>query len=357
MTDQLNINNWTCPLPLQNYPTIVMGHGSGGRMMSDLIRHMFLPQLGNETLNQLGDSAVLQLDQTRDAATRVAFSTDSFVVKPLIFPGGDIGELAVYGTVNDLAMTGARPLFLSAGFILEEGLPMETLGEITSSFAAACQIADVQVVTGDTKVVNKGHGDGLYINTTGIGLIPPEVTISPKSAQVGDAVIVSGTVGDHGMAIMSVREGLEFETRIVSDTAPLHELVETMLAASNEVHCLRDATRGGLASALNELASASRVGINFEEGKVPLRTAVKAACEMLGMDPFYVANEGKLVAIVKGEVAEEVLAAVHSHPLGKDAALIGHVVDEHPGMVIAKTGIGGSRVVDLPAGELLPRIC
>ncbi len=357
MTDQLNINNWTCPLPLQNYPTIVMGHGSGGRMMSDLIRHMFLPQLENETLNQLGDSAVLQFDQTMDAATRIAFSTDSFVVKPLIFPGGNIGELAVYGTVNDLAMTGARPLFLSAGFILEEGLPMETLGEITSSFAAACQTAEVQMVTGDTKVVNKGHGDGLYINTTGIGLIPPEVTISPKSAQVGDAVIVSGTVGDHGMAIMSVREGLEFETRIVSDTAPLHELVETMLAASNEVHCLRDATRGGLASALNELASSSRVGINFEEGKVPLRTAVKAACEMLGMDPFYVANEGKLVAIVKGDVAEEVLAAMHTHPLGKDAALIGSVVEDHPGMVIAGTGIGGSRVVDLPAGELLPRIC
>lgn len=357
MTDQLNISNWTCPLPLQNYPTIVMGHGSGGRMMSDLIRHMFLPQLENETLNQLGDSAVLQFDQTMDVATQIAFSTDSFVVNPLIFPGGNIGELAVYGTVNDLAMTGARPLYLSAGFILEEGLPMETLGEITSAFAAACKIADVQVVTGDTKVVNKGHGDGLYINTTGIGLIPPEVTISPKSAQVGDAVIVSGTVGDHGMAIMSVREGLEFETRIISDTAPLHELVEAMLAASLEIHCLRDATRGGLASALNELASSSRVGINFEEGKVPLRTAVKAACEMLGIDPFFVANEGKLVAIVKTEVAEEVLAAMHSHPLGKDAALIGHIVDEHPGMVVSITGIGGLRVVDLPAGELLPRIC
>ncbi len=357
MTDQLNISSWTCPLPLQNYPTIVMGHGSGGKMMSDLIRHMFLPPLENETLNQLGDSAVLELDQNRDTATRVAFSTDSFVVNPLIFPGGNIGELAVYGTVNDLAMTGARPLFLSAGFILEEGLPMETLGEITNAFAAACQVAEVQVVTGDTKVVNKGHGDGLYINTTGIGLIPSEVTIAPRNAQVGDAVIVSGTVGDHGMAIMSVREGLEFETRIVSDTAPLHELVETMLAASNEIHCLRDATRGGLAAALNELASASRVGINFEEGLVPLRPAVKAACEMLGMDPFFVANEGKLVAIVNGEVAEEVLAAMHSHPLGKDAALIGHVVEERPGMVLANTAIGGSRVVDLPAGELLPRIC
>jgi len=357
MTEQPNISNWTCPLPLQNYPTIVMGHGSGGKMMSDLIRHMFLPLFENETLNQLGDSAVLDLSLNGSAHLRMAFSTDSFVVSPLIFPGGSIGELSVYGTINDLAMTGARPLFLSAGFILEEGLPMDTLGEITAAFAAACKQTDVQVVTGDTKVVNKGHGDGLYINTTGIGLIPPDVTIGPKNAQVGDAVIVSGTIGDHGMAIMSVREGLEFETRIVSDTAPLHELVEVMLATSPKIHCLRDATRGGFAAALNELASASKVGINFEERKVPLRPAVKAACEMLGMDPFYVANEGKLLAIVKGEVAEEVLAVMHTHPLGKDAALIGHVVDEHPGMVVAKTGIGGSRVVDLPAGELLPRIC
>jgi hydrogenase expression/formation protein HypE len=354
MNDQLNISSWTCPLPLQNYPTIVMGHGSGGKMMSDLIRHMFLPLLDNEALNQLGDAAVLELDQS---PSRVAFSTDSFVVSPLIFPGGNIGELAVYGTVNDLAMTGAQPLFLSAGFILEEGLPMETLGEITTSFSAACQAVNVQVVTGDTKVVNKGQGDGLYINTTGIGLIPAEVAIAPENAQAGDAVIVSGTVGDHGMAIMSVREGLEFETRIVSDTSPLHELVETMLAASLDIHCLRDATRGGVAAALHELAKSSQVGITFEENKIPLRPAVKAACEMLGMDPLYVANEGKLVAIVKGEVADEVLAAMHSHPLGRDAVLIGRVVADHPGMVLAKTSIGGSRVVDLPAGELLPRIC
>lgn len=356
MTEPLNISSWTCPLPLQNYPTIVMGHGSGGKMMSDLIRHMFLPPMENEALTQLGDAAVLELDQ-RDPPTRVAFSTDSFVVNPLFFPGGDIGELAVYGTVNDLAMTGARPLFLSAGFILEEGLPMETLGELTTSFATAAEKANVQVVTGDTKVVNKGHGDGLYINTTGIGLIPPETAISPENARPGDAVIVSGMVGDHGMAIMSVREGLEFETQIVSDTAPLHELVETMLAASNEVHCLRDATRGGLAAALNELAKSSSVGIIFEEALIPLRPAVKAACEMLGMDPFYIANEGKLVAILKNEVAEDVLAAMHSHPLGQDAAIIGQVTADHPGLVLAKTGIGGSRVVDLPAGELLPRIC
>ena len=357
MTEHLNLSSWTCPLPLRNYPTIVIGHGSGGKLMNDLIRHMFVPLLANDTLNQLGDSAVVELSQDGDIPTRLAFSTDSFVVSPLIFPGGDIGELAVNGTINDLAMTGAQPLFLSAGFILEEGLPMDMLGEITTSFAAACQAAGVQMVTGDTKVVNKGHGDGLYINTTGIGLIPADVTIAPRNAQVGDAIIVSGTVGDHGMAIMSVREGLEFETRIVSDTAPLHELVEVMLAASPEIHCLRDATRGGLAAALNELASASKVGFNFEEKKVPIQPAVRAACEMLGMDPYYVANEGKLVAIVDGRVAEEVLAAMHSHPLGQEAALIGQVVADHPGMVVSKTSIGGSRVVDLPAGELLPRIC
>lgn len=288
---------------------------------------------------------------------RLAFSTDSFVVHPLIFPGGNIGDLAVYGTVNDLAMAGAQPRFLSAAFILEEGLPMDTLGQITTTFAQAAKSSGVQVVTGDTKVVDKGHGDGLFINTTGIGLIPSGVQIAPGNAQVGDVVIVSGTIGDHGMAIMSVREGLEFETRILSDTAPLHELVETMLAASLDIHCLRDATRGGLAAALNELAKSSRIGISFEEGRVPLQPAVKAACEMLGMDPFYVANEGKLVAIVKGAVAEEVLAAMQSHPLGQQAAIIGQVVAEHPGLVVSKTGIGGSRVVDLPAGELLPRIC
>jgi len=357
MTGKFDISSWTCPLPLQNYPTIVMGHGSGGKMMSDLIRHMFLPLLENEALIQLGDAAVLEIDPENTRTSRLAFSTDSFVVHPLVFPGGNIGDLAVYGTVNDLAMTGARPLYLSAGFILEEGLPMELLGRITTTFAAAAEIAGVQVVTGDTKVVNKGHGDGLYINTTGIGLIPPGIEIAPTNAQVGDAVIVSGTVGDHGMAIMSVREGLEFETQITSDTAPLHELVETMLAASMGIHCLRDATRGGLGAALNELARSSRVGITFEEGAVPLRPAVKAACEMLGMDPFYVANEGKLVAMVKSEVAEEVLAAMHSHPLGQEAAIIGQVVAEHPGLVVSKTNIGGSRVVDLPAGELLPRIC
>lgn len=357
MSGELDLTSWTCPLPLRNYPTIVMGHGSGGKLTNDLIRHLFLPLFQNDSLSQLGDSAVLEIPSDGVAPGRLAFSTDSFVVNPLVFPGGDIGGLAVNGTINDLAMVGAQPLFLSAGFILEEGLSMETLGQITSSLAAACRIAGVQLVTGDTKVVNKGHGDGLYINTTGIGLIPANVDIGPRKAQPGDAVIVSGTLGDHGMAILSVREGLEFETEIRSDSAPLHGLAEAMIEASAEIHCLRDATRGGLAAALNELAAASNVGIVIEERKVPVRPAVQAACEMLGFDPMYVANEGKCVVFVPGSSAEAVLAAMRAHPLGAEAVIIGHVVAEHPGLVIAKTGIGGSRVVDLPAGELLPRIC
>ncbi len=356
-SDALNLSGWTCPVPLRNYPTVVMGHGSGGKMMADLIEHLFVPQLQNTLLDQMGDSTVLTLPDEGGDSPRLAFSTDSFVVSPLIFPGGDIGELAVNGTVNDLAMSGARPLFLSAGFILEEGLPMDMLGQITASFAEACRAADVQLVTGDTKVVNKGHGDGLYINTSGIGLLPAAVNIAAQNAQPGDAVLVSGTMGDHGMAIMSVREGLAFEAPIVSDTAPLNGLVEAMLAVAPDIHCLRDATRGGLAAVLNELAGASRVGIEFEADKVPVRAAVQAACEMLGLDPFYVANEGKLVAILPEAQAEAVLAAMRAHPYGQGAARIGKVVADHPGMVVARTGIGGSRVVDLPAGELLPRIC
>ena len=353
----LRFNSWTCPLPLKHYPTVVMGHGSGGKMMADLIQHLFAPLFNNELLAQLGDSTVLYFPVNGSGPARLAFTTDSFVVSPLIFPGGDIGELAVNGTVNDLAMSGAKPTFLSAGFILEEGLPMETLGRIATSVAAACKLAGVQLVAGDTKVVNKGHGDGLYINTSGIGVIPSGVNIAPNRAQPGDALIVSGTLGDHGVAIMSVREGLEFETLLESDTAPLNGLVDTMLAASPEIHCLRDATRGGLAAVLNELASASKVGIEFDERRVPVRAEVHAACEMLGFDPFYVANEGKLVAIAPEAEAEAILAAMRAHPFGREAALIGRVVADHPNIVVARTGIGGSRVVDLPTGELLPRIC
>jgi hydrogenase expression/formation protein HypE len=357
MTEEPRFRSWTCPLPLRNYPTIVMGHGSGGKMMNDLIRQLFLPLFENDLLAQMGDSAVLELAANHNGAARLAFSTDSFVVNPLVFPGGDIGELAVNGTINDLAMSGARPLYLSAGFILEEGLSMDTLGQIASSFAYACRSAGVKIATGDTKVVNKGHGDGLYINTTGIGMVPPGLDIAPQRAQPGDAILLSGSLGDHGMAILSVREGLEFETQIQSDTAPLNGLVEAILSVTQDVHCLRDATRGGLAAALNELASASKVGIEFEERQVPVHPAVQAACEMLGFDPLYVANEGKMVAILPPQHAETVLAAMRDHPLGEEARLIGYVVEAHPGLVVARTGIGASRVVDLPTGELLPRIC
>ncbi len=354
---ELNLSGWTCPLPLRNYPTVVMGHGSGGKMMADLIRHLFLPLFKNDLLGQLGDSTVLEFPTGDGEPLRLAFTTDTFVVSPLVFPGGDIGELAVHGTVNDLAMSGARPLFLSAGFILEEGLPMDLLGQLATSVAEACKAAGVQLVTGDTKVVNKGHGDGLYINTSGLGLIPPGVRVAPQRVQPGDAVIVSGTMGDHGMAIMSVREGLAFEAPIISDTAPLNGLVEAMLGATPDIHCLRDATRGGLAAVLNEVAGAAQVGIEFTERSVPVQPAVQAACEMLGLDPLYVANEGKLVAFVPDEAADAVLEAMQAHPLGRAAARIGMAVGAHPGLVVARTGIGGSRVVDLPPGELLPRIC
>lgn len=362
MTDKPNFLAWTCPRPLQNYPTIVMGHGAGGRMMSDLIEHLFAPAFDNEWLGQMGDATAIELSAI--GGQRLAFTTDSFVVSPLVFPGGNIGELAVYGTVNDLAMRGAKPLFLSAGFILEEGLPMETLGNVVTSMAAACKKAGVKVVAGDTKVVQKGHGDGLYINTSGIGLIPEGVDIAPHNARPGDLVLVSGTMGDHGIAVMSVREGLTFQTEIKSDTAPLNGMVEAMITAAGgsgghrpPLHCLRDATRGGLAAVLNELASASKVGVEFDERSVPIRPEVNAACEMLGLDPLYIANEGKLVAILPEEIAEKVLAVLRAHEYGKDAAIIGRVVSEHPGLVTAKTAIGGMRVVDLPAGELLPRIC
>jgi hydrogenase expression/formation protein HypE len=376
MTEKLNLLGWTCPLPLQNYPTIVMGHGAGGRMTSDLIEHLFAPAFDNQWLGQMGDSTAINLQDflegsqsgksilDQQSGINIAFTTDSFVVSPLFFPGGNIGDLAVYGTVNDLAMRGARPLFLSAGFILEEGLPMDTLGNLVTAMDRACNKAAVKIATGDTKVVQKGHGDGIYINTSGLGVIPAGLDIGPRNARPGDAVLVSGTIGDHGIAIMSVREGLTFQTAIQSDTAPLYGLVEAMLQASKEtsgvyspIHCLRDATRGGLSAVLNELAASSKVGIEFDEHRVPLRPEVNAACEMLGLDPFYVANEGKLVAIVSAEAAGPVLAAMRLHEYGKDAAIIGKVVAEHPGLVTAKTSIGGMRVVDVPAGELLPRIC
>jgi hydrogenase expression/formation protein HypE len=325
-------------------------------MSFDLVRHLFLPLFDNSDLAQLGDSTVLE-PQIAKHDNRVAVSTDSFTVKPLFFPGGDIGQLAVHGTVNDLAMSGATPMWLTAGFILEEGIAMDRLGSIVASMATAAREAAVAIVAGDTKVVDRGHGDGVYINTAGCGVVPRNVNIGPGLARPGDKILLSGSIGDHGVAVMSSREGLEFETAIESDTAALHTLVAAMLDTTREIHALRDPTRGGLASALNEIARASRLGIEIDERVVPVRPAVRAACEMLGLDPLYVANEGKLVAFVPPAQADAVLAAMRAHPLGCEAAQFGTAVDEHPGMVTARTGIGGRRVVDMQVGALLPRIC
>jgi hydrogenase expression/formation protein HypE len=348
----IDFSDWVCPVPLRDYPQIVMGHGGGGKLSADLVEHLFVPAFQNAALASLADGATFTI-----AGAKLAFSTDSYVVRPLFFPGGSIADLAVNGTVNDLAMLGARPLFLSVGMIIEEGLPIATLGTLVDRMAAAARSAGVQIVTGDTKVVDKGHGDGIYINTSGIGVIQEGVHIAPQNARVGDAILVSGTLGDHGMAIMSVREGLEFETIIQSDSAPLNDLVMSMLTVTADIHVLRDPTRGGIASALNEIARAAKVGITLDDRRLPVRPEVAAACELLGMDPVYVANEGKLVAIVPAADADAVLEKMRQHPFGKDAALIGHVVAEHPGVVVSKTGIGGTRVVSMQIGEQLPRIC
>lgn len=352
MIESIDFTAWSCPLPLRSYPTIVMGHGGGGKLSAVLVEHLFAPAFRNAALDALGDAAVLTLQ-----GGRLAYSTDSFVVRPLFFPGGNIGKLAVNGTVNDLAMMGAKPCYLTAGFILEEGLRVSQLGVIVEEMAAAARAAGVQIVAGDTKVVDRGHGDGVYINTSGIGVIPEGLDIRPQRAQPGDVVIVSGEIGLHGVAILSVREGLEFGAAVESDCAPLNGLVEAMLAASRNIHVLRDPTRGGLAATLNEIARAAHVGVVYEERKLPVPPAVAAACEMLGMDPVYIANEGKLVAVVAPEAADVVLEAMHRHPLGAKAAIIGRITAEHPGVVVARTGIGGSRVVDMQVGEPLPRIC
>jgi hydrogenase expression/formation protein HypE len=352
MSNAPDFANWSCPLPLRDHPTIVMGHGGGGKLSAELVEHLFLPAFGDATLAALGDSAQLQV-----GGQRLAFSTDSYVVRPLFFPGGNIGDLAVNGTVNDIAMSGAQPLALSAGFILEEGMPLDQLAAIAQSMGAAARAAGVPIVTGDTKVVDRGHGDGVYINTSGFGLIPEGVQIGPDRARPGDVVIVNGQIAVHGIAILSVREGLEFGATIATDSAPLNDLVAAMLHATREIHVLRDPTRGGLASALNEIARASQVSIVLEERKLPVPPDVRAACEILGLDPLYVANEGKLVAIVPAAVADELLAAMRAHPQGRNATIIGQVAGENPGLVVARTGIGGTRVVDMQVGEQLPRIC
>jgi hydrogenase expression/formation protein HypE len=348
-----DFSNWSCPLPLTGYPNIVMGHGGGGKLGNELVEFLFLPAFRNPALENLGDAALLDL-----GAGKLAMSTDSFVVQPLFFPGGSIGELAVNGTVNDLAVSGATPKFLTAGFILEEGFPLAQLAAIVDSMARAAQQAGVQIVTGDTKVVERGHGDGVYINTAGIGLLRPGISVGPHRAMPGDAVLVSGTIGDHGMAIMSVREGLEFESQIRSDCAALNGLIGQVLdAAGPSVHVMRDPTRGGLASTLNEIAHSSGVGIAIDEASLPVRPQVQSACELLGLDPVYVANEGKAVFFVAPEVAEQVLELLRAHPLGREAALIGHVTAQHKGMLVARTAMGANRVIPTQIGEQLPRIC
>ena len=341
-----------CPLPVLDHEEILLGHGSGGVLTAQLIDRLFLPAFDNPILGRLDDQAVLDL-----AGTRVAFTTDSYVVTPLFFRGGDIGSLAVHGTVNDLAMSGARPLFISAGFILEEGLPIEDLRRIVLSMRQAARAAGVTVVTGDTKVVGKGSADKVFINTSGLGVVPPGIVISAERARAGDAVLLSGTVGDHGMAIMSEREGLGLEGAIASDTAPLHELVARMLEACPDVHALRDPTRGGVAGVLCEIATRAGIGVEIDETAIPVREEVRGACEILGFDPLYVANEGKLVAFVPEPAADEVIAAMRRHPHGRGAVRIGRATAEHPGLVVMRTAIGGNRVLERPYGELLPRIC
>ncbi|MGI5447156.1 hydrogenase expression/formation protein HypE [Streptomyces sp. CA-243310] len=351
-TTALDVTGWTCPAPLRDRPRIVMGHGGGGALSAELVQHLFAPAFGGEVLAQMGDAAAVTL-----GGARLAFSTDSYVVRPLFFPGGDIGDLAVNGTVNDLAMAGARAAYLSCGFILEEGVEMSVVARVARSMGAAARAAGVEIATGDTKVVEAGHGDGIYVNTAGIGLVPHGVDLRAQRVVPGDVVIVSGEIGLHGVAIMSVREGLEFGVDIESDCAALGGLVEAMLAVTSDLHVLRDPTRGGVAAALNEIAAASGTGVVLQEGKVPIPDPVANACAILGLDPLYVANEGKLVAFVPREHADAVLDAMRAHPLGRRAAVIGEAVESHPGLVVARTGLGGTRVVDLPLGEQLPRIC
>jgi hydrogenase expression/formation protein HypE len=353
-----DIEAWSCPVPLRSHDRVVLGHGGGGTLSGELIEHLFLPAFGAAAADATPtDSAVLDVDVGFGSGARLAFTTDSYVVQPLFFPGGNIGELAVNGTVNDLAMSGAVPIALSTGFVLEEGLELELLGRIVTAMGRAADAAGVRLATGDTKVVEQGRGDGLYVNTAGVGVVPAGVDLAPHRLRPGDAIVVNGEIGLHGIAVLSVREGLEFGTEIRSDTAPLHELVAAMLAACPGLHALRDLTRGGLAASLCELAETAGVGIELDERSVPVPDAVRSACGFLGLDPVHVANEGKLVAFVPAEHLDELVAAMTALDIGAGSTVIGRVVEEHPGTVVARTGLGATRVVDRPLGEQLPRIC
>ncbi len=342
----------SCPVPKSAYDRIVMAHGGGGRLSGDLLRQIFLPAFANDVLSRLEDQATLPW-----AGGRLAFTTDSFVVRPLFFPGGDIGKLAVNGTVNDLAVGGAQPLYLSAAFILEEGLLLSDLERIVRSMKEACVRAGVTLVTGDTKVVDQGKGDQVFITTAGIGVVPDGISLSIASARPGDRIVLSGTIGDHGMAILSRREGIELESVLESDTAPLGDLVRAMLAACPGIRAMRDPTRGGLTASLHELARASGVGVRIDEERIPLRPEVKGACELLGLDPLYVANEGKLIAVVPAPEAETLARAMREHPQGREATVIGEVLADGPGIVRLRSRVGGERIVTELAGEPLPRIC
>jgi len=351
---QVDPTDWVCQLPLRETKRIVMGHGGGGILSEELIENLFLPAFGSSG-GVSRDSAVLNVFDGR-----IALTTDSYVVNPLFFPGGNIGDLAVNGTINDLACSGAQPLGLTAGFIIEEGLEMEVLGAVAQSMGAAADRAGVTIVTGDTKVVGKGSADGLFINTAGVGAVPEGVRIGPEQARPGDHIIVSGNIGEHGVAIMSVREGIDFGTTVMTDSTPLHRLVAAMLASvvdPNSIHALRDPTRGGLVAATVEIARSAGVGIELDEAKVPIPEAVASACGFLGLDPLQVANEGKLVAFVDPAHSEAVLAAMRARPEGAGAVIIGRAVAEHPGMVVARTPFGTTRIVERELGEQLPRIC
>jgi len=342
-----------CPAPIMQHETIQMAHGAGGRLSQALMQRVFMPHLHNAFLDLLDDQAKLDLPPGR-----IAFTTDTYVVSPVFFPGGNIGELAVNGTVNDLAVGGATPLYLSVGFVLEEGLPLAELEAIVKSMAEAARRAGVMMVTGDTKVVGKGQCDRIFINTSGIGVIRENVNLSCRNLKRGDSIILSGTVGDHGMAIMTSREGLSFQSRITSDCAALNGMIAAMLdVAPAAIHAMRDPTRGGVAATLNELASSSSLGIEINETTIPVKPDVRGACELLGIDPLHVANEGKLVVVVAADEAQQVLDVMRSFDLGQDAVMIGSVVDDHPDMVVMRTAFGSRRIIDLPLGEQLPRIC